>query len=478
MKQPISLLVVVVYMMTTTALWGQTKPSKSWQKLGEKDSLCITPIKTINSAKDDFSPMFINGILYFTSSRVYRHTDEADLKCNENIYTTRYIDTSWSLPTKFYFFNNDDYTALAGCGSGGSQLFTYKTFGNGDFYSLRRGEKHWSRPKRMKNPINSDSHEQSITEANGIIVFSSDRPGGQGQHDLYSAQINSNGEYTVVPVNMVNSPGDEVDVRFGSDGKTLYFSSNGLENGKGGYDIFFTVLDESGHWQVSKNMGQLINSDADDRYFLNCDSMFFLSSNRAGSTGGDDIVWGRLLEKRSKDTNKLAFIKPRDFNLPKDSVIVHLNDRSIEPVIFLGDKDDSLRNVKLIAIDDTLKKHEFEIYYAQVQIGAYYYLQSIQEFKYNYPAFDTTKIFVEKIQTKKGMLFKYLIDEKYTTLKESAVRQQQAIYQQTDQANRYKIVQGDAFIAVYDKAGQRILIYFNIYTGACRILIGDKTIKF
>ena len=468
MKKLISLLVVVVCMMTTTTLFGQKKPSTSWQTLGENDSLVIQSLN-VNSAKDDYSPIYIDGMLYFSSSRKNRNTDEADLQFNENIYTTHFIDSVWSPPKKFYFFNSDDYTALAGFSSEGPKLFTYKTFGNGDLYCSTRGKKHWSTPRQMKPPVNSDSHEQSVAEANGIMVISSERPGGRGEHDLYWSRKNDAGQYIIfVPLDMINTSGDEVDVCFGSDKKTLYFSSNG-SGGKGGYDIFSSTLDKDGQWL--KPQALPINSAVDDRWFMNCDSMFFLSSSRPGGAGGDDIYWGHIVPKlHPRDTTKLAHIKPHI--LPKDSVIV--------PIVFLGNKDkyDSLRNVKLIAIDSALKNHKFDVYYAEVQIGAYYYLQSINEFKFNYPAFDTTKILVEEIQTQKGILYKYLIDKKYTTLKESAIRQQQAVYQQTDQANRYKIIQGDAFIAVYDKAGQRILIYFNVYTGACRILIGDKTIYF
>jgi hypothetical protein len=456
--------------ISVTGLRAQKTTAKHWQKLGEKDSLFITPLTTINSAKDDYSPVFINGVLYFSSSRKYKHTDEAELQYNDNIYSTRYVDTAWSSPKKWYFFNNDDYTALAGSSSDGS-LFTYKTFGNGDFYCSTYTKNHWLKPKKMKTPINSNFHEQSITEANGVIVFSSNRPGGQGEHDVYCAQLQSNGIYSIVPLDIINSSGDEVDVSFSFDKKTLFFSSNGL-GGKGGYDIFFTTLDESGHWSKPESLS--INSEYNDRWFVNLDSMFFMSSNRSGN---DDIIWGHILEKRSNDTIKK--MTPKLISLKLDSLFPHINDRPTTPVFFTSDgKVDTLRDKKLIKIYDQLDSLKFEVYYAQVQIGAYYYLQSIKEFKYNYPAFDTTKIFVEKIQTAKGTLFKYLVDQKYQTLKESAIRQQTAIKQQTDQENLYKIKQGDAFIAVYNKLGERILIYFNVYTGACRILVGNKTIYF
>lgn len=468
MKKIVSLLVAVSW--TAATLWGQNKPpGKNWQMIGEGDSLVIVPL-TINSARDDYSPILIDGMLYFTSDRKNRNTDEAELQYNENIYVSSYQDSTWSSPKKWYFFNSDDYTALAGYSIKDTVLFTYKTFGGGDFYSSKHGEKNWSTPTRMKAPFNSEGHEQSITEANGVRVIASERPGGKGEHDIYWA-VNDLGQYIDFrALDVINTTGDEVDVSLSSNGRILYFSSNGLD-GAEGYDIYFSTLDKQGQWTKPEKMP--INSASDDRWFMDADSMFFLSSNRSGGTGGDDLYWGYVIPlPTTYDTSKLADILPDTTNTIPSSHQSFMNERP-EVGIMTNPEADG----KLTKLHSILEVLDFVIYKGYVQIGAYYYLTSIDEFKRNYPAFDTTNIFIEKAQTNRGTLYKYIIDKEYATLQECALRQQEAIRQQKDPINGFN-VQKDAFIAIYNKDGERILIYFNVEKKIYKILMGNQLIDF
>lgn len=482
----ISLLVVVICMMTSTALPGQNKDPvvKSWQQLGENDSLVIESI-SLNSVRDDYAPIFVDGVLYFTSNRYNRHTDEAALKYNESIYASRYKDSVWSKPKKFYFFNTDDYTALAGISACRTKLFTYKTFGGGDiYYSLLNEKSKWLRPKWTKD-INTFYHEQSATEANGIMVVSSNRPGGLGNHDLYWSIADDDGQYrTFVSLFMANTNGDEVDLSFSSDGKTLYFSSD-VGGSSGGYDIFAMQIDSNRQW--SKPQEVSINTSGDDRWFYNADSMFFYT--RSGENG-DDLWWGHIIPKYQRDTTSIQKMIPRDM-LIIDSLVIdtllfqqftYLNERPDSIVFFTSDgTPDTLKQEKLLTVYEKLDSLEFEVYSAQVQVGAYYYVRSVDEFKYNFESFDTTGIVIEKTQTQRGTLYKYLVDETYSTLVDGAVRQQEALRQQTADINQSYYPKGkpyDAFIVVYDKSRQRIIIYFNVDTGDCQILVGDEKIRF
>lgn len=482
MKILISLLVVVIYMMTSTALQGQNKdPVKNWQALGENDSLVVESL-SINSVKDDYAPIFMNGTLYFSSNRKDRHTDEAELQYNESIYASRFQDSTWSKPKKYYFFNSDDYTALAGFSADRSKLFTYKTFGGGDVYCSLQNEKgKWFRPKRMKY-VNSSYHEQSLAEANGIMVVSSERPGGLGKHDLYWAIADDDGQYrNFVPLLIANTNGDEVDVSFNADGNILYFSSD-VGGTSGGYDFFAIEVDSIRQWSKPNELS--INTPDDDRWFMNCDSMFFCT--RSGKTGGDDLYWGHIVPKHlQKDTCILVEVDTLEVEIDTNVFvenIINLNERPTEQVFFTPDgSPDTLKQEKLLKIYDVLDSLEFEVYIAQVQVGAYYYVRSVDEFKNNYQSFDTTNIVIEKVETKRGTLFKYMINKKYKTLKESAVRQQEALRQQTADINKSYYPKGrpyDAFIVVYNQDRERIIIYFNVETGACEILVGDKKIYF
>ena len=96
---------------------------------------------------------------------------------------------------------------------------------------------------------------------------------------------------------------DEVSSDFGSeiypmlspDGKTLYFSSNGLY-GLGGYDLYYSTWDEESNcWSMPRNMGIPFSSPDDDFLFIDSEdekySMF--ASNRDCSA---DSVWVYALE--------------------------------------------------------------------------------------------------------------------------------------------------------------------------------------
>jgi outer membrane protein OmpA-like peptidoglycan-associated protein/tetratricopeptide (TPR) repeat protein len=124
----------------------------------------------------------------------------------------------------------------------------------------------------------------SITKDGKAIFFASEAPGGQGGTDIYKAAL-KDGKISN-PVNLgpsVNTAGDDSFPHMADDG-TLYFSSNG-HLGLGGLDIF--------KYKDGKvtNMGAPVNSSLDDFGFSYSEATGkgYLSSNREGGQGGDDV---------------------------------------------------------------------------------------------------------------------------------------------------------------------------------------------
>ncbi len=135
---------------------------------------------------------------------------------------------------------------------------------------------------------------------------------------------------------------------------------------------------------------------------------------------------------------------------------------------------------KLIDLEAKLDTISHKPYRAFVQVGAYRYVKTIDEFKHRFPAFDTTALRMEYEIMKvlpPDTVYKFMIDQTYITLREAALRQQVALKQQADKINLYESPV-DAFIAVYDARNVRIVIFFNLEKKEYKILVGDEVVYF
>ena len=169
--------------------------------------------------------------------------------------------------------NTNGHDANIALSVDGQSLFVYNQSkkDHGDIYMSRLQAEEWSKPEKLKGEINlDDSWEGSATlTANGqILYFASDREGGFGGRDLYSAALQPDGGW-----GEIQNLGSTINTRFDDDapfihpdGKTMYYSSKG-HNSMGGYDIFYTYLADGG-WDAPENVGYPVNSIDDDRFYV------------------------------------------------------------------------------------------------------------------------------------------------------------------------------------------------------------------
>lgn len=137
--------------------------------------------------------------------------------------------------------------------------------------------------------INDDSFSNAhpaLSTDGTKLYFSSDRPGGYGESDLYVSLINTDGSLGE-PVNLgkkINTPGKETFPFIGTD-NALYFSSDG-HYGLGGLDVFYVKIMGNDFGNLM-NVGAPINSYADDFAFgMNLETRRgFISSNRSAEEG-------------------------------------------------------------------------------------------------------------------------------------------------------------------------------------------------
>ncbi|WP_008634845.1 OmpA family protein [Bizionia argentinensis] len=154
-------------------------------------------------------------------------------------------------------------------------------------YKTERINGKWEVAKELS--INSDYFSNAHPTLNPDetkLYFSSDRPGGYGESDLYVSEIDAEGNISE-PINLgpeINTAGKET-FPFVSANNELYFSSDG-HFGLGGLDVFYVKIKEGGYGNIL-NIGEPINSYADDFSFgIDSESnRGFISSNRTDTEG-------------------------------------------------------------------------------------------------------------------------------------------------------------------------------------------------
>ena len=194
--------------------------------------------------------------------------------------------------------------------------------------------------------INDDHYSvmhPTISNDGRKIFFSSNMPGGYGGLDLYYCEIlgvqveKVNGNSKKLnklsdPINLgksINTEGNEVFPYFMND-NILFYSSDG-RIGIGGLDIFMAqnYLDSS--LLEIDNIGKPFNSSKDDfSFFISQDIKFgFLSSNRSGGKGDDDIYCFKLNLSISEGTDDYyTMVKGETLEVISNSVLSNdfLND--------------------------------------------------------------------------------------------------------------------------------------------------------
>lgn len=244
--------------------------------------------------------------IYFTSRRnttTGGGSDEIHGGYFEDIYFAKKDGRSWSRAENVGApINTKGHDATVALSPDGQKMLVYiDDKGDGNIYeSVRTGDA-WSKPKKMDKIICSPYHESSAWYSNDgkRLYFISNRPkdgkmkGPEGDRDIYYVTWDAEKEkwdnLVRLPDN-VNTPYDEDGIFVHPDGKTLYFSSKG-HNSIGGYDIFYTVIQDDGSFSDPVNIGVPVNTPDDDIFFTMTASgrYGYMTSFRADGFGEKDL---------------------------------------------------------------------------------------------------------------------------------------------------------------------------------------------
>ncbi len=167
----------------------------------------------------------------------------------------------------------------------------------------------WSLPEKQEiiGYSNDNKYVTFFLSNDGLHLFMSiEKSGGYGDTDLYVSDLQDDGKWST-PKNLgsrINTYASEFAPFLAPDGRTLYFTSDGLQ-GYGSCDIYVTKrLDDSWtSWSEPENLGPEINGpDWDAYYNLSAQGDYaYMVANNDNSLGGTDLYRIKIGESNRPD---------------------------------------------------------------------------------------------------------------------------------------------------------------------------------
>lgn len=261
----------------------------------------IAPI-SINSVESEYSPCSSkNGLVFFRMTKskpgssnacsydIFVADGEEDTFSEASPYNQRFeipenvvfMDISPS-GNKILFTRLTDQSCFNGfLTTEGMAIYEAELTATGDWQNIR--------PLPF-NAVGQRTAYASYGQNDDVVYYASDVPSGFGGFDIYRAERLSDNKWSI-PQNLgpqINSDGNEITPRF--NGEVLVFSSD-YHEGLGGYDIFYSPLDQS-RFLTPVNAGRPINSQMDDwsLSFVDQETGYFVS-NRANASANANIYY-------------------------------------------------------------------------------------------------------------------------------------------------------------------------------------------
>lgn len=275
---------------------------------------------SINKAHVELSPLSVdeNTLLYASlrtdKKEYYTEGEDSTNMPVRKFYTARKVDNTWKFEGEYMSGNYNKPGENVGNATftpdGNKMYYTvckpnWKGITVCAIYMTEKVKGEWTEPVKLNKSINNPNYTSTQPTAsidpvkgNEIIYFVSNRPKGKGGLDIWYFVYDKKRKLYKTPKNAgvkINTPKDELTPFFDNETRTLYFSSEGW-GGLGGLDVF-KVIGDNKKWTNPENLGDPINSGADDIYYSiskNREEGFLVSNRKGGvslknSTCCDDI---------------------------------------------------------------------------------------------------------------------------------------------------------------------------------------------
>lgn len=287
-----------------------------------------TPVPNVNTKADEYLPMLSpdNELLFFT--RVGKHQPKGYVTAvdvEEFIESRRGKDDGFDAgkPLPDPFNQGDSYGGVTISVNNKEMYVTVCTatdqrgYRNCDLFRTHYDVRfdldaggpvyEWTELRSLGPDINSPNgwESQPTLSADGrTLYFAANRADSRGM-DIFQSLRDENGNWGAAePVPGINTDGDEKAPFLHSDSRTLYFAARPPvdeqgrpdvtrgHRGAGGWDIFYSRMDDDGRWGTPRNIGHPINT-ADDEHGLIVSAdgrTAYFASNRYRGAGGLDIL--------------------------------------------------------------------------------------------------------------------------------------------------------------------------------------------
>lgn len=253
---------------------------------------------TINTYGSEITPLLTpdGKTMYFTRKN---HMGNTGTIMNDDIWVSTYDGTKWTEATNIGGpMNNENNNYVVGISMNGEMLTLANTYspsgesliGIAQTWKTEYGR--WVFPKNLITPgviTHGWFAEYFMNSDRDVLLLSLERADSHGMKDIYVSFSDNQIEWTE-PINLgtdVNTASSEMAPFLGPDGKTLFFSSDGLP-GYGDQDVYVCVrLDSTWkHWTKPENLGSLVNSKGFEAYFTYPDTADYAYFS---STGDDKL---------------------------------------------------------------------------------------------------------------------------------------------------------------------------------------------
>jgi len=260
----------------------------------------------INSPAHEYVPLISVNSKYLYFCRLDNTEDTNPNNDDENIYVSSFKDGKWQ-PAEYMkglntHNNNEGPLAIS---ADNRHLIIFKgNLQKGDMQVAEHTSKGWSKAESFPNTINTPSWDADalISSDGNALLYVSERKevldlkldgdlvgfhgSNTGNRDIFVSLKNKEGEWQV-PINLgdvINTPFAERTPFLHPDMKTLYFSSDG-HGGFGRLDVYkSTRLDNSWtNWSTPVNLGKSINTARNDwGYRVSTDgkTAYFAATNK------------------------------------------------------------------------------------------------------------------------------------------------------------------------------------------------------